>query len=346
MPLVAYRWAVAAALAAALSCGAHIQTAQAQTAAEFYKGRQLTLVVGYEVGNDYDIGARLLAKYLSKQLPGQPTIVVQNMPQAAALASANFIYVRAPRDGSVLGSISRNLPSQAVMKLPNIEADARRYNWLGGTSFPGRICAVTASAPVQTIEDLFRQEVLVGSVGVGSSTSIVPTVINNVVGTKFHLVEGYRGAGDIILAMQRGEVQAGCMSFGQFRSHDHLFKEGKFKILLRAEESEMAQAPGVPSIFDYAKTEEQRQLMRFIFSSTEFGRPYVFPPDVPKDRVQFMRQAIAKAVNDPDLLAEAGKSKLDMTYRPPEHLEKLVNQLYDTPPELIEKLKSISPNLR
>jgi tripartite-type tricarboxylate transporter receptor subunit TctC len=268
------------------------------------------------------------------------------MPQAAALASANYIYVRAPRDGSVLGSISRNLASQAVMKLPNIEADARRYNWLGGTSFPGRVCAVTAEAPAKNIEDLFKQEVLVGSVGVGSSTSIVPTVINKVVGTKFHLVEGYRGAGDIILAMQRGEVQAGCMSYGQFRSHEHLFKEGKFKIILRAEESEMAEAPGVPSIFDYAKIEEQRQLMRFIFSSTEFGRPYVFPPDVPKDRVQFMREAIARAVKDPELLAEAAKSKLDMTYRPPENLEKLVNQLYETPPTLIEQLKNISPNLR
>jgi len=320
--------------------------AQAQTAAEFYKGRQLTLVVGYEVGNDYDLGARLLAKYLSRQLPGQPTIVVQNMPQAAALASANYIYVRAPRDGTVLGSISRNLPSQAVMKLPNIEADARRYNWLGGTSFPGRICVVTAAAPVQNIDDLFKGELLVGSVGVGSSTSIVPTAINKVVGTKFHLVEGYRGAGDIILAMQRGEVQGGCMSYGQFRSHEQLFKEGKFKIILRAEESEMAEAPGVPSIFDYAKTEEQRQLMRFIFSSTEFGRPYIFPPDVPKDRVEFMRAAIAAAVKNPEMLADAGRSRLDITYRPPEHLEKLVNQLYETPPALIEQLKSISPNLR
>ena len=331
----------AAVLIIGLSCGAH-----AQTATEFFKGRQLTLVVGYEVGNDYDIGARLLAKYLSRHLPGQPAIVVQNMPQAAALVSANFIYSRAPRDGSVMGSISRNLASQAVMKLPNIEADARRYNWLGGTSFPGRVCAVTASAPAKNIEDLFKQEVLVGSVGVGSSTSIVPTVINKVVGTKFHLVEGYRGAGDIILAMQRGEVHAGCMSYGQFRSHEHLFKEGKFKIILRAEESEMAEAPGVPSIFDYAKTEEPRQLMRFIFSSTEFGRPYIYPPDVPTDRVQFMRDAIARAVKDPELLADAEKSKLDMTYRPPEHLEKLVNQLYDTPPALIETLKNISPNLK
>jgi tripartite-type tricarboxylate transporter receptor subunit TctC len=341
MSALAYRLAVAAFLVFGLATGA-----RAQSAEEFFKGRQLTLVVGYEVGNDYDVGARLLAKYLPKQLPGQPVIVVQNMPQAAGLAAANFIYVRAPRDGSVLGSISRNLSSQAVMKLPNIEADARRYNWLGGTSFPGRVCAVTADAPVQNVEELFKKEVLAGSVGVGSSTSIVPTVINKVVGTKFHLVEGYRGAGDIILAMQRGEVQAGCMSYGQFRSHEHLIKEGKFKIILRAEESEMAEAPGAPSIFDYAKSEEQRQLMRFIFSSTEFGRPYIYPPEVPKDRVQFMREAIAKAVKDPELLAEAAKSKLDMTYRPPESLEKLVNQLYETPPALIEQLKSISPNLR
>ena len=145
MSALAYRLVAAATLLLALSGGA-----QAQSAQEFYKGRQLTLVVGYEVGNDYDIGARLLAKYLTKQLPGQPVIVVQNMPQAAALAAANYIYVRAPRDGSVLGSISRNLASQAVMKLPNIEADARRYNWLGGTSFPGRICAVTAAAPAKT----------------------------------------------------------------------------------------------------------------------------------------------------------------------------------------------------
>src|SRR5689334_11799363 len=197
----AVRLVTAAALLFGL-CG----DAQAQSAQEFYKGRQLTLVVGYEVGNDYDVGARLLAKYLPKQLPGQPVIVVQNMPQAAGLASANFIYIRAPRDGSVIGSISRNLASQAVMKLPNIEADARRYNWLGGTSFPGRVCAVTADAPVQNVEDLFKKEVVLGSVGVGSSTSIVPTVLNKVVGTKFKMVEGYRGAGDIILAMQRGEV--------------------------------------------------------------------------------------------------------------------------------------------
>ena len=320
--------------------------ANAQSAEEFYKGRQIQLVVGYEVGNDYDVGARLLARFLSKQLPGHPPVIVQNMPQAAALASANFIYARAPKDGSVMGSISRNLPSQAVMGLPNIEADARRYNWLGATSFPGRVCVVTSDAPVKTMDEVFQKEVLTGSVGVGSSTSIVPTVLNKVVGTKFKIIEGYRGAGDIILAMQRGEVQAGCMSLGQFRSHQDLFKAGKLHYLLRAEESEMADLPNVPSVFDRAKTKQQRDLMRFVFSSTEFGRPYIFPPGVPKDRVQFMREAIVRAVKDPELQAEAARMKLDMTYRPPEHLETLVTHLYDTPKETIAELKKIAPTLR
>ena len=147
----------------ALALDAHAQGAQ-----EFYKNKQIQLIVGYEAGNDYDIGARLLARYLPKYLPGQPTIIVQNMPQAAALGSANYLYVRAARDGTVMGSISRNLPSQAVMGLPNIEADPRRYNWLGATSFPGRVCVAATTTAIKTPADLFTQELIIGSVGVGS----------------------------------------------------------------------------------------------------------------------------------------------------------------------------------
>ncbi len=320
--------------------------AQAQTAQEFYKNRQIQLIVGHEVGNDYDIGARLLARHLSKHLPGQPAVVVQNMPQAAGLATANYMYVRAARDGSVMASISRNLPSQAVMGLPNIEADPRRFNWLGATSFPGRVCAVATSAPVKTIADIFTTELLTGGVGVGSATSIVPTVLNRVLGTKFKMIEGYRGGQDILLAIERGEVHGVCMSLGQFRSHEQKFKDGKLRFILRAEESPLPSLPDVPSIYDFAKTNEQRQLMRFVFSSTEFGRPYLLPPGVPKDRVAFMRDAFAAAVRDPDLIADARKIKLDMVYRPPDHLETLVVRLYETPAELIATVKKISPNLR
>jgi tripartite-type tricarboxylate transporter receptor subunit TctC len=304
------------------------------------------MVVGYEVGNDYDIGARLLARYLAKELPGNPTIVVQNMFQASGVVAANYMAVRAPRDGSVIGGISRNLPSQAMMHLPNIEADPRQFNWLGATSFPGRVCVASSDATVKTAADLFKTELLTGGVGAGSSTSIVPTVINRVLGTKFKMVEGYRGAGDVLIAIDRGEVHGVCMSLGQFRTSEQKFKDGKLHYLLRAEESALPGVPDVPSIYDFAKTNEQRQLMRFIFSSTEFGRPYLFPPGVPKDRIDFMRKAIAKTVQNPDLLADAAKMKLDMVYRAPEHLEEVVKHLYDTPPETVEMAQKISPNLR
>jgi tripartite-type tricarboxylate transporter receptor subunit TctC len=328
-------------LVSSWTSGTHAQTPQ-----EFYRSKQLQLIVGYEAGNDYDVGARLLARHLAKRLPGQSTVIVQNMPQAAALAAANYLYVKAARDGTILGAISRNLPSQAVMGLPNIEADPRRFNWLGATSFPGRICVASSTSPVKTPADLFTHELIVGSVGVGSSTSIVPTVVNRVLGTKFRLIEGYRGAQDIILAIERGEVQGTCASLGQFRTHDRLFRDGKFRIIFRAEETAMPEIPDVPSIYDYAKTAEQRQLMRFVFSSTEFGRPYLFPPDVPKDRIDFIRKALADAVKSPDLIAEAAAMKLDMTYRGPDHLERLVAELYATPPSLIDSIKKIAPNLR
>jgi tripartite-type tricarboxylate transporter receptor subunit TctC len=167
-----------------------------------------------------------------------------------------------------------------------------------------------------------------------------------VLGMKFKMVEGYRGAGDILIAIDRGEVQGVCMSLGQFRTSEQKFKDGKLHYILRAEESELPGVPNVPSVYDFAKTDEQRQLMRFIFSSTEFGRPYLFPPGVPKDRVEYMRKAIERAVKNPELLAEAGKMKLDMVYRPPAHLEEVVKNLYATPPALIEKAKEISPNLK
>jgi tripartite-type tricarboxylate transporter receptor subunit TctC len=335
------RLAAVATLAVALAGGA-----QAQTAQEFYNGRQITMIVGYEVGNDYDIGARLLARYLSKVLPGNPTVVVQNMPQASGVVAANYMALKAAKDGSVIGGISRNLPSQAMMKLPNIEADPRKFIWLGATSFPGRVCVASTDAPVKTAADVFKTDLLTGAAGAGSSTDIVPTVIDRVIGARFKMVQGYRGAGDILIAIDRGEVHAVCMSLGQFRTSEQKFKEGKLRYLLRAEESPLPSVPDVPSVYDFAKTDEQKQLMRFIFSSTEFGRPYLFPPGVPEDRVDFMRKAIERAVKNPELLAEAGKMKLDMVYRPPEHLEQVVKNLYATPQALIEKAKQISPNLR
>jgi tripartite-type tricarboxylate transporter receptor subunit TctC len=165
-----------------------------------------------------------------------------------------------------------------------------------------------------------------------------------VLGTKFRIVEGYQGMGDAMLAVQRGEVQGLCASYAQFRISEQLIHDGKLVFLLRAEEAPIPEIPDVPSIFDYAKTDQQRQLMQFVFSSTEFGRPYVLPPDVPMDRVEIMRKAIARAAADPELVAEAAGIKMDMTYTPPDHLEQLIAKLYATPPGLIETVKAILPS--
>lgn len=324
-----------------------VPDARGQPADDFYKGRTVRAIVGHPVGNDYDVGTRLLTKYLPKYIPGQPTIIVQNMPQAAGVTAANFLYGVAPRDGSVMGTFTRNYPNMAVMKQPIVEGDPRRFNWLGATSFPGRICVASAKARVRTVAELFSQELIVGGgPGIGSSNSIIPTVINRVVGTKFRIVPGYKGTQDSVLAIERGELEGQCASLGQFRAFERQFKDGTLRILFHAEESPMPDLPGVPSIYDFIKTDEQRQFMRFAFASTEFGRPYVLPPETPGDRVGLLRRAIAAAVKDPDLVAEADRIRLDMMFRPPEQLERLVANLYATPPALIERVKELVPDIR
>lgn len=313
-------------------------------AADFYQGKQIRLILGFPAGNDYDLGARLLSKYLVKYIPGQPTIIPQNLPQAASVAAANYLYAQAPRDGTVLGSFSRNIVNDALTGQPNVDLDPRKFAWLGATSRPARVCARWFTAPVKTPADLFTQEFIVGAAGATSSLAILPTVLNKVLGTKFRIVEGYQGMGDAMLAMQRGETQGMCASYAQFRIADQLIRDGKVTFLLRAEQAPIPEIPDVPSIFDYARTDEQRELMQFVFSSTEFGRPYVFPPGVPQDRVDIMRKAIAEAARDPGLIAEAASLKMDMTYTPPERLEHVLAKLYGTPPAEIATVKAIMPN--
>ena len=341
-----YRQLALGALATLCLVMSAASAARSQTVQDFYKGKQIRLISGHPVGGDYDIGARLLAKYLPKHIPGQPVVFVQNMPQAASIVAANFMHNLAPRDGTVIGSFSRNFASQALMGQANIEADPRRFIWLGAFSLPSRVCVNWHTAPVKTPEDLFTHELIIAGGGAGSSLSIIPTVLNHVLGTKFKVIEGYKGINDAALAIERGEVQGVCMSYGQFNNYQHLIRDGKLRILFHAEETPVPEIPNVPSIYDQAKTNEQRQLLRFVFSSVEFGRPYVFPPDVPNERVDALRKALTDVAKDPEMLAEAGKSKIDMTYHSPTHLERLVQSLYQTPPELIEVVKKLVPNLQ
>jgi tripartite-type tricarboxylate transporter receptor subunit TctC len=321
------------------------QFAYGEAVPHFYANKQIRVIVGYVSGNDYDIGTRLLAKYLPKHIPGRPVVIVQNMPQASSIVAANFTYKQAPRDGTVMGVFTRNLTNLAVLGERKIEADPRRFNWLGATSFPFRVCVVGRKAAVKTPADLLTSELIVGSVGAANLNNILPTVMNHVLGTKFRIVEGYRGSPEIILAVERGEVEGQCNSYGNFKGKEQQFREGTLRILLHTEEKLVPEIPNVPSLYELVKTDDQRRLLRFVLASADFGRPYVFPPDVPRERVEIMRRAIAAATADPDLTAEAKKINLDMSYRPPDGLERLVTELYDTPAEMLETVRKLVPNL-
>lgn len=319
--------------------------AHAQSEADFFKGKTVRMVVGFGAGNEYDVGARLLTRHLTQHIPGNPAIVVQNMPAGASIAAANFIHAQAPRDGTTIGSLTRNIVTQHLLGNPNLLADPREFIWLGATSFPGRLCVVGEKAPVKTMTDIFATEVVMGSVAPGNSTNILPTVFNRVLGAKFKIIEGYRGTPDILLAIERGEVQGVCASNGQFRGVAKQIEDGKLRVLFRAEEAAMPDYPNAPSIYETAKSEDQKEFMRFLFATTEYGRPYVLPPGVPAQRVATLRKALADAVADPELKAEAEKSQTDMTWRSPEDLERLTATLYRTPASLIETIKQAFPNM-
>lgn len=342
------RWAIAFVDrlgVAALALMAAIDIAHAQTPAEFYRDKQVRMIIGNPPGGDYDLGGRLLARFMADHIPGKPAIVVQNMPGGSTVIAANWLYNIAPKDGTAFGSFSRHLPSQAVIgRNKNIQADPRQFNWLGGTSLPSRVCGVSAKSSVKSAKELFEREVIMAGSGAGTTPSILPTVINRVIGTKFKVVEGYPGANDSLIALERGEVEGICHTYGLFKGpHASWIKEGKFRVLIFAEESEFPDNRSVPSVFSFAKSERDKQLMRFIFGSVEFGRPYVAPPGVPADRVAALRQALVAALADPGLVAEAEKSKVDMTYRSPELQMKLVEALFAMPKDLMKEAEALMP---
>jgi tripartite-type tricarboxylate transporter receptor subunit TctC len=320
--------------------------ASGQSVAEFYNGKQIKLILGTDPGGDYDQGGRLLARYLGRHIPGSPTIIAQNMPGAASVVAANYLYNVAPRDGSAFGGFSRNIPSRAVRGIKNFRADLRRFGWVGGTSLQHRLCVALTSSPVKSIDDLFTMPLTVGSNGPGSVLQIIPSALNNVIGTKFNIVQGYKGIADVTLALRRGEVDGVChlADYLLEGSNSDLLTDGKIRILFNAEQAPLRDHPEIPSVFDRIKNESDRQVVALLLSGTEFGRPYTFPPDVPADRLTAVRRAFAETVKDEEFLAVARKQKLDMTYISPEAMAKQVEDLYAFPKEILDRADQVEAN--
>lgn len=329
------------ALLAALGAAVTLMAAadlRAQPAGDFFKGKQIRFVLGAAPGQDYDVWARFLSRHLPRHIPGSPSIVVQNMPGAGHLLATNWLYNIAPRDGTVWGSVSRNIPNAGLQQLSGVRFDPLKFNWLGSPELTNRGCFAMTSGRVKKAEDLFEQEFIVGGTGAGSTVTETPKLLRGLLDMKFKVVEGYVKPQDVQFAMEKAEVDGLCSTVQSFRNfRPDWLKTETARVLFTLEKEPVAWV-GAPTIYRFVKTQEQRQTLDFFSSSIEYGRPLLLPPDVPADRVQILRRAFDATVNDPQFRAEASKLGFDITLRTGEELAALVRSAHETPPEIIERV--------
>jgi tripartite-type tricarboxylate transporter receptor subunit TctC len=313
--------------------------AHAQSPEDFYKGKTVELYIGYSVGGGYDLYARVLARHIGKFIPGHPTIVPKNMEGAGSLRLANWLYRVAPKDGTVFGIIGRGTAFDPVLGEPGAQFDGTKFNWIGSANDEVSVCVAWQGTGVTSFEDLRTKEVTVGGTGVSADTDQFPRIINGVLGTKMRIVSGYPGGNDVVLAMERGEVQGRCgWSWSSVKStHGAWIEDHKIAVLAQLSLTKHAELGDVPGVEDLAKTDEQRQILKLIFARQTMGRPFLAPPAVPQDRVETLRKAFMDTVNDRDFLADAEKAQLEITPVAGDKVQALVQEIYETPPEIAKK---------
>jgi tripartite-type tricarboxylate transporter receptor subunit TctC len=309
----------------------------------FYRGRTVTITVRSAVGGGYDSYARLLGRHIGKHIPGNPTVIVQNMPGAGSNKSASYVALQAPKDGTAIGAVQAGAILQPLLSDQALPHDPSKLIMLGSANRSVYLCAVRSDAPVTSFQEVLDREVIIGTSGEGASLRDFPIVLINVLGAKLRLIGGYAGSREIILAMDRNEVQGMCgMDWSSLWAQQREWISSGFVRLLAQEDllghPEMNKM-GVPLTISFAKTDEDRQVLRTIYSQNLFGRPYIVPPGVPADRVAALRKALAAALDDKALLADAEKSGLDIGQVGGEELQTLVARLYALPPGIIDRAK-------
>jgi tripartite-type tricarboxylate transporter receptor subunit TctC len=311
----------------------------AQSVEEFYEGRSVDVLIGYTAGGGYDSYARVLARYMGKYIPGNPTLVPKNMPGAGSLKLANFLANVAPKDGSVFGIIGRGIPMEPLLGGEGTEFDPLTMTWIGSVTNEVSICASWKTSEVKTWPDLLQKELIVGGTGSGADTDTFPLVLRNVLGAKLKLISGYPGGTDVLLAMERGEVGGRCgWSWSSVKSiHPEWVKDGTINILAQLSLNKHPDLPDMPLIMDLTQNDEQKQILRLIFSRQVMGRPFVAPPGLPADRATALQTAFMETMKDPEFLAEAQKQDLEVNPVSGAEIQALLVDLYETPKEIADK---------
>ena len=320
--------------------------AQAQSAAEFFKSRKMTLITSASPGGGYDQYARLLARHLPKYIPGAPTMIVQNMPGAEGIKAANYLYASAPRDGSVIGGLQRNTGLVKFYYPDNagVQFDARKFIWLGSTQQEIGFFLLRNATGVKGLDGLRQKEVTISSTARTSPSSIYGRILNELAGTKIRIIEGYEGSQAALMAVERGEVD-GHISGGTsaaFRARYRPWeKAGEVSVIMQLGMERDKDYPDVPTALDIAPDATARSIFEIAFVEQVMGRPFVLPPDVPKDRSDVLRRSFDETMRDPALLEEAAKLGAEISPVTGERINELLDKVYSAPADLTQRVRDL-----
>ena len=319
-------------------------TAAADPVEEFYRGKTLDLIIPMSAGGDYDIRGRMIARFMGRYIPGHPNIVALNMPAGGGIEAANHMAKIAPRDGTVLHIIFQSMPSYQAMGGQAVEFDVRQFGWIGNTTDSPNVVNSWYTTGIKTIQDVMERELMVGVPGgTGTTSYYYPAAMNALAGTKFKIIIGYPGGNDINLAMENGEVGGrGSNSWASWKSgHPEWIADKKIYILVQIGLKRAADLADVPLMSELAKNDEDRQVLTFISSDMGISRAFVTTPGVPPERLAALRQAFMAMMKDPDFLAEAAKTQMDISPSSGEEAQKVADSMFDYPADVLAHARAL-----
>jgi tripartite-type tricarboxylate transporter receptor subunit TctC len=315
--------------------------AAAEPIEQFFARRTITIVIGYTAGGSYDLYGRMVARHLGKHIPGQPTVIAQNMPGAGSLKAANYLYELAPKDGTALGVIVESAALEQALANPAVQYDAGKFTYLGRVATSNNIFMQWHTAKVQSLEDAKRMETSLAGTGPGSIAETVPRLLNAVIGTKFKLISGYPASTEAMLAMERGEVDGASSSWAAVKVGKQAWlRENKIRIILQTTPERIAELPHAPSLGEIGDTPEHKQVFALYASGSAIGRSLLAPPGIPAEHAQALRTAFQAMVKEPDFVAEIQRLKVELDPLPGEELERLGAQTLNTPVAVRERAKA------
>ena len=314
--------------------------ARADPVSDFYRGKTVNVLIGVGAGGEYDLQARLVAKYIGRHIPGNPSVLPQNMTGASGLKMQNYLYVQAPRDGTYIGMSQNAFPAAQAAGLPGIQFDAAKFAWLGTIAPVVETMTVWNASGVASIEDARKRETVAGATSKGAITYIYPSMMNEFFGTRFKLVTGYNGGAEINLAMERGEVEARNNTWSSWKTTKPAWLKDH-KITVIAQAGPRAPDLDAPSVEELAKTAEDRRLIELVVSGTQLGRPLFITPGVPEERVKVLRAAFDATMRDPDFLAEAATLNYEVAPVGGEALQRIVDKVLGTPRDLAARARHL-----